>query len=225
MRREGDSVTIRANDVEGEDYEFSHWMINGQMIGDREYTFTVGTEEVMIYAVARAKVDELVLKLGSSIICKAVYSTDYETGERYISTISINEGNITDNTSPANIFQGLTVIRRGANGESPYQDIFTQCEFDFGGAIEKDTGKPYMFEKPGRYTVTITDKANPELSISFTLQVVGQDPTGTYVWVSRTGEKYHVDPGCSSMQTVTAMTVEEAEAAGYEPCKICAGEN
>jgi hypothetical protein len=117
----------------------------------------------------------------------------------------------------------LTIIRHG-DGDSRYENIFVQCDVDFGGAIEKDMGDGYMFDKPGRYTVTITDKSNPELSISFTLQVIGVDPTGTYVWVSRTGAKYHVDPGCSNMQSVTAMTVAEAEAAGYEPCKVCHGE-
>lgn len=224
-RREGDSVTIRANDVEDNDFEFSHWMINGEMIGDREYTFTVGTEDIMIYAIARAKVDELELKLTGSIICKGVYSTDYETGRRYISIISVNEGAaISHDASKANIFQGLTIIRRGPDSESRYEDIFAQCNVDFGGSAEIDADGNYTFARPGRYTVTITDKSNPELSISFTLQVVGVDPTGTYVWVSRTGAKYHVDPGCSNMQSVTAMTVAEAEAAGYEPCKVCHGE-
>ena len=109
-------------------------------------------------------------------------------------------------------------------GESRYENILAQCDIDFGGAATDTGDGHYMFDKPGVYTVTITDKSNPDLSLSFTLQIVGIDPTGTYVWVSRTGEKYHVDPFCSNMQSVTAMTVEEAIAAGYEACAICCGE-
>jgi hypothetical protein len=105
--------------------------------------------------------------------------------------------------------------------EIRYDDISAQCDIDFGGAIEYNN-TDCIFATPGRYTITVTDKLNPELKITFTVQIVGYDPTGTYVWVSRTGAKYHVNPYCSNMQTVTIMTVEEAIAAGYEPCKVCA---
>jgi hypothetical protein len=173
MRREGDSVTIRAKDVEGESDEFSHWVINGKMIGDREYTFTVGTEDVRIYAVSRPKVDKIELKLLNNLVCRPVYSTDYETGERYISAISINVGAFANSTAfKANIFQGLTLVRHGVQGQSRYADVFAQCDIDFGGAAEMGADGSYYFEKPGRYTVTVTDKSNPEISITFTLQVV-----------------------------------------------------
>lgn len=224
MRREGDSVTIKANNVEGEDFEFSHWMINGYAVYEREHTFTVETEDVMIYAVARARVHQLELRYRSNQTSKVVYATDYETGNRYISTVSVDQGAMITPNSVANLFDGLYIVRYDTSGESRYSNIFNQCIVDFGGATKDSGDGYYMFDMPGRYTVTITDKSNPELSISFTLQVVGYDPTGTYVWVSRTGEKYHENPHCSNMQTVTAMTVEEAIAAGYEACNICCGE-
>ena len=174
MRREGDSVTIRAKDVEGESDEFSHWVINGKMIGDREYTFTVGTEDVTIYAVSRPKVDKLELKLLNNLVCRPVYSTNYETGERYISAISINVGAIANSTTfKANIFQGLTLVKHGVQGQIRYVDVFAQCDFDFGGAAKMGADGIYYFDNPGTYTVTITDKSNPEISISFTLQVLG----------------------------------------------------
>jgi hypothetical protein len=174
MRREGDSVTIRAKDVEGESDEFSHWVINGKMIGDREYTFTVGTEDVKIYAVSRPKVDKIELKLLNNLVCRPVYSTDYETGERYISAISINVGAIANSTAfKANIFQGLTLVKHGVQGQIRYADVFAQCDFDFGGAAKMEADGSYYFDNPGTYTVTITDKSNPEISISFTLQVLG----------------------------------------------------
>jgi hypothetical protein len=109
------------------------------MIGDREYTFTVGTEDVTIYAVSRARVDEIELKLLNSLVCKPVYSTEYETGKRYISAISINVGATANNaTFKANIFQGLTIVRYGEQGQSRYVDIFAQCDIDFGGAAEME---------------------------------------------------------------------------------------
>ena len=223
-RREGDTVTIKANDVENMGVEFSHWVINGEIVGDREYTFTVGAKEITIYAYTRMKVEQIELKNASSSICKVVYSTDYETGKRCISMVSVNAGAVISPGSAANLFNSLYIVRRHIIGESRYENILAQCEIDFGGAAQDNGDGHYMFDMPGRYTVTITDKSNPELTVSFTLQIVGIDPTGTCVWVSRSGEKYHVNPFCSNMQSVTAMTVEEADAAGYGACAICCGE-
>ena len=217
-RREGDTVVLKANDVEGSGLEFSHWLINGEIVGEREYAFTVGAADVSIRAVARAEVQSLELRYMSNSACKVVYSTDYDTGKRYISTVSVDEGVVMVPKMADRLFECLYILKRDSSGESYYLDIFEQCTVDFGGAIENDD---YVFQKPGRYTVTVTDKSNEALSIRFTLQVVGYDATGTYVWVSRTGAKYHIYPNCSNMQTVTAMTVAEAEAAGYTPCKVC----
>jgi small subunit ribosomal protein S2 len=38
---------------------------------------------------------------------------------------------------------------------------------------EMEADGSYYFKNPGIYTVTITDKSNPEISITFTLQVIG----------------------------------------------------
>lgn len=47
------------------------------------------------------------------------------------------------------------------------------------------------------------------------------DPYRT-VYVSR-NNVIHVDPGCSGMKNYTEMTLEEADAAGYEYCSRCIG--
>ncbi len=42
-----------------------------------------------------------------------------------------------------------------------------------------------------------------------------------YIAVSGNGTKYHSDPHCSRMNGVIEMSVEEAQAMGYTPCKKC----
>ena len=41
------------------------------------------------------------------------------------------------------------------------------------------------------------------------------------VWIPRTGRKYHKISYCSNMKDPKKVSVEEAEAFGYEPCKNC----
>lgn len=45
--------------------------------------------------------------------------------------------------------------------------------------------------------------------------------SGTYVWIPRTGTKYHKWSTCSGMKGPTQVTVSEAESRGYTPCKKC----
>lgn len=41
------------------------------------------------------------------------------------------------------------------------------------------------------------------------------------VWIPRTGSKYHNDENCSGMKNPSKVSKEDAEDAGYEPCKKC----
>ena len=48
-------------------------------------------------------------------------------------------------------------------------------------------------------------------------------PSAETVYVTRTGEKYHVE-GCQYIEgkdDLREMSAEEAEQAGYEPCSVC----
>jgi hypothetical protein len=48
-----------------------------------------------------------------------------------------------------------------------------------------------------------------------------QDPAKITVYITKTGEKYHRD-GCSSLRTSRyAVSLKEAVARGYGPCKNC----
>lgn len=48
-----------------------------------------------------------------------------------------------------------------------------------------------------------------------------QEPQGNMVWIPQSGSKYHSNPNCSNMKNPTQVTVEEAIARGYTPCKKC----
>ena len=43
------------------------------------------------------------------------------------------------------------------------------------------------------------------------------------VWIPQSGSKYHSDPSCSNMRDPTQVTLEQAEAWDYGPCKKCYG--
>jgi hypothetical protein len=48
-----------------------------------------------------------------------------------------------------------------------------------------------------------------------------EDPKSQTVYVTRTGKKYHRE-GCRSLaQSKIPMTLKDAKAKGYEPCKVC----
>ncbi len=46
-------------------------------------------------------------------------------------------------------------------------------------------------------------------------------PASGYVWIPKTGEKYHKTSTCSGMKDPRKVTVKEAISAGYEPCSKC----
>lgn len=48
-----------------------------------------------------------------------------------------------------------------------------------------------------------------------------QQPQEQMVWIPQSGSKYHSDPSCSGMDNPTQVTISEAQAMGYEPCKKC----
>ena len=48
-------------------------------------------------------------------------------------------------------------------------------------------------------------------------------PGDVMVWIPQSGSKYHSDPSCSNMRDPTQVTLEQAEAWDYGPCKKCYG--
>ena len=43
----------------------------------------------------------------------------------------------------------------------------------------------------------------------------------TMVWIPQSGSKYHSRSGCSNMKNPSQVTLSQAEAWGYTPCKKC----
>ena len=48
-----------------------------------------------------------------------------------------------------------------------------------------------------------------------------QQVQGSMVWIPRSGSKYHSRSSCSNMKGPTQVTLSQAQASGYEPCKKC----
>lgn len=47
------------------------------------------------------------------------------------------------------------------------------------------------------------------------------EPVGTIVYITKTGEKYHAN-GCRHLsQSKIEVTLDEANSMGYDPCKVC----
>lgn len=52
-------------------------------------------------------------------------------------------------------------------------------------------------------------------------QASQQQAQESTVWIPRTGSKYHSNSSCSNMKNPSQVTLSQAQAAGYEPCKKC----
>ncbi len=47
------------------------------------------------------------------------------------------------------------------------------------------------------------------------------EPIGSMVWIPNSGSKYHTHAGCSNMKNPRQVTLSEAQALGFTPCKKC----
>ncbi len=65
------------------------------------------------------------------------------------------------------------------------------------------------------------DKTDDDLTAMFTSLTDEMRTRGLAAYISPSGGKYHKKPNCSSMDAALTVTVEEAAAAGFEPCKKC----
>jgi hypothetical protein len=59
------------------------------------------------------------------------------------------------------------------------------------------------------------------LILSFVAVFILAAPATTTVYVTKTGEKYHLSTCSSLRKSNIQTTLGEAIAQGYEPCKIC----
>lgn len=68
-----------------------------------------------------------------------------------------------------------------------------------------------------------SESQSSEASQSSSADSQGQDtePAANEVWISVTGKRYHSKSSCSGMKNPVKMTLSEAAAQGYTPCKRC----
>ena len=74
-------------------------------------------------------------------------------------------------------------------------------------------------------TLTFTVSRNEDADVFGGIGSNSTQPTPTpvadMVWIPKSGSKYHSTPDCSGMKNPTQITLEQAIARGYAPCKRC----
>lgn len=73
-------------------------------------------------------------------------------------------------------------------------------------------------------TTTTTTTAEPETTTeAIPVTTTTQDPAETIVYITASGDKYHNKSCRYYDDTCTPMTLQDAQNAGYKPCKVCGG--
>ncbi|WP_294464542.1 hypothetical protein [uncultured Anaerofustis sp.] len=103
--------------------------------------------------------------------------------------------------------------------------------------INKEDGKIIVKSfKEGKSDLYITDSESGVKSNVITVRVIDKRAQAlkkkkqklkknsnkiTYVYISRTGSKYHSNKYCSHMRKPNKVTIKKAKSTGYTPCKKC----
>lgn len=73
-------------------------------------------------------------------------------------------------------------------------------------------------------TTTTTTTAEPKTTTeAIPVTTTTQDPAETIVYITASGDKYHSKFCRYYDDTCTPMTLQDAQNAGYKPCKVCGG--
>lgn len=73
-------------------------------------------------------------------------------------------------------------------------------------------------------TTTTTTTAEPETTTeAIPVTTTAQDPAETIVYITASGDKYHNESCRYYDDTCTPMTLQDAQNAGYKPCRVCGG--
>lgn len=67
-------------------------------------------------------------------------------------------------------------------------------------------------------SAVITAKIN---GVNYSCKVVVSVPRSDYVWICRTGKKYHKTSSCSKMNNPYKISIRDAKSRGYDACKKC----
>lgn len=107
----------------------------------------------------------------------------------------------------------------------PLKDGFADVTATYDGVTSDPiTITVDMGEKATTTTTTTTTTAEPETTTeAIPATAATQDPAETIVYITASGDKYHNESCRYYDDTCTPMTLQDAQNAGYEPCKVCGG--
>lgn len=107
----------------------------------------------------------------------------------------------------------------------PLKDGFADVTATYDGVTSDPiTITVDMGEKATTTATTTTTTAEPETTTeAIPATAATQDPAETIVYITASGDKYHCKSCRYYDDTCTPMTLQDAQNAGYEPCKVCGG--
>ncbi|WP_207726458.1 hypothetical protein [Anaerocolumna chitinilytica] len=80
---------------------------------------------------------------------------------------------------------------------------------------------PAVHNQSSNSNTISTISSNNHASIVLSKKSIKKKSSATYVYITRTGKKYHISSCRYLRQSKIKITLKEAKAEGYEPCKVC----
>jgi hypothetical protein len=154
-------------------------------------------------------------------------------GAASIGNLASVSGAATANYSPDKVFVDGTVrsiegYKINGNNYYKLRDIARVVDFgvwfdDAQNRVNIETDKSYDENYTGYSIPTPTPTPTPTPSPSSTVKPTPQpaQSTGTTVYITKTGEKYHVDSCSYLRQSKISISLSEAKRLGYTPCSRC----
>lgn len=145
-----------------------------------------------------------------------IYFNDYSKSKKikisaafsvwYIVVIACTPHSASNNSRDKQIAQNTTT------------EAYTEETTPEESTTELITEETTIVETTQEATTTETTTAAP---VETTQAETTPSQTERQVWVSGSGKKYHSDPYCSNMDSPYQISISDAQAQGYEPCKKC----
>lgn len=140
---------------------------------------------------------------------------DFTQGVTIVSSsdnnIALDYVNSTTNDSSKNIYNAAESTLNSESSNLSTIDEGTTTSMNQVGVKDPTTKKQ-----------TTTTKKQTTTTKKRTTTAVPSDQNGQ-VWVTASGKKYHSNPNCSNMKSPSKITLANAKAKGYTPCKKCYG--
>lgn len=155
----------------------------------------------------------------SGKVSKADYETlesDYKTlQEEYDSLQSSYNKTVSDfESTQIKLNDTLSAYEEYQKRMQPF-DSLTDDELNTVTSRITQTLEEKQAEEAAKAQATAQAQAEAEA------QAIQQQAQGSMVWIPRSGSKYHSNSSCSNMKNPSQVSISQAQASGYEPCKKC----